>query len=178
MKPQFKNLSKGNKQKVGVVQTLMHRPELLLMDEPTASLDPLMQQEVLRMVHEAKANGATAFFSSHIISEVEELADSSRVIRGGVVVETVEVENLKRRSMRRARIRFQKPVKTQFLAKVPGVKILSQDNGQSILLQVEGEMDALIKTLAKHPVSEFGTERPTLEEIFMAYYAEKEEEAR
>ncbi|NIV36336.1 MAG: AAA family ATPase, partial [Anaerolineae bacterium] len=67
----IKNLSKGNKQKVGVVQALMHRPELLLLDEPTAGLDPLMQQEVYRLLREAQADGATVFFSSHIISEVE-----------------------------------------------------------------------------------------------------------
>ncbi|MBN2386195.1 MAG: ABC transporter ATP-binding protein [Anaerolineales bacterium] len=175
LKPQFKNLSKGNKQKVGVVQALMHRPELLLLDEPTSGLDPLMQQEVLRMVREARDQGATVFFSSHIISEVEELAERVGIIRHGQVAETVEVDTLKRRSLRRARVRFQKPVKTQFLARIPGITILVQDDSQSVLLQIEGEMDALIKALARHPVSEFETERPTLEEIFMAYYTEEQE---
>lgn len=95
LKPQFKNLSKGNKQKVGVVQALMHRPELLLLDEPTAGLDPLMQQEVLRMVREAKQEGVTVFFSSHIISEVEELAERVGIIREGRVAETVKLEVLR-----------------------------------------------------------------------------------
>jgi len=82
-----KNLSKGNKQKVGVVQALMHRPELLLMDEPTVGLDPLMQQEVYRLLREAQAEGATVFFSSHVISEVEALAQRVAIIREGVIAE-------------------------------------------------------------------------------------------
>jgi ABC-2 type transport system ATP-binding protein len=175
LKPQFKNLSKGNKQKVGVVQALMHRPELLLLDEPTAGLDPLMQQEVLRMVKEAKQDGATVFFSSHIISEVEQVAERVGIIRSGVVAETADVRDIKRRALWRARVRFGEAVETEFLSRVPGVRILSRDDGQSVILQIEGEMDALIKALARHPVSEFETERPTLEEIFMAYYAEGKE---
>jgi len=87
LKMAIKNLSKGNKQKVGVVQALMHRPELLLLDEPTFGLDPLVQQEVLRMVIEAQQAGATVFFSSHILSEVQEIAERVAIIRKGVVVE-------------------------------------------------------------------------------------------
>jgi len=149
---------------------------LLLLDEPTAGLDPLMQQEVLNMVREAKQEGATVFFSSHIISEVEELAERVGIIRQGRVAETVKVKDLKRRSLRRARVRFQEPVEVDILAAVPGVAVLSGEaRGQNFFLQVEGEMDSLIKALAGHPVSEFETERPTLEEIFMAFYTNGKE---
>jgi ABC-2 type transport system ATP-binding protein len=175
LKPQFKNLSKGNKQKVGVIQALMHRPELLLLDEPTAGLDPLMQQEVLRMVREAKSEGATVFFSSHIISEVEEIAERAGIIRKGRVVETADVQSLKRRSLRRARIRFRSPVDPQPFSLIPGVTVLSRDDGRSMTLQIEGEMDALIKELARHPVEDFETERSSLEETFMAHYEGGEE---
>lgn len=175
LKTPIKNFSKGNKQKVGVVQALMHRPELLLLDEPTGGLDPLMQQEVLRMLAEAQENGATVFFSSHIISEVQAVADRVAIIRDGKIVEVAETALLLNRSMRRVRIRFQQPTDVNALFNLPGVELLTQDDGLSVLLQVEGEMDALIKTLAQYPVSDFETQRTSLEEIFLAYYEGKED---
>lgn len=170
LKIQIKNLSKGNKQKVGIVQALMHRPELLLLDEPTFGLDPLMQKEVLRLVAEARDEGATVFFSSHILSEVQEIADRVGIIREGVVVEVAKTSTLINRSLRRAHIRFKQPVETQKLAVIPGVSVLAQGDGLSLTLQVEGEMDALIKALAAYPVVDFETERTSLEEVFLAYY--------
>jgi ABC-2 type transport system ATP-binding protein len=167
----IKNLSKGNKQKVGVVQALMHRPELLLLDEPTSGLDPLVQQEVLRLVADARAAGATVFFSSHVLSEVQETAQRVAIIRQGAVVEVAETAALINRAWRRVRVRFRQPVEVAGLARVPGVRLLEQDERRGVLLQVEGEMDALIKALAALPVSDFETERPSLEEIFRAYYA-------
>ena len=166
----IKNLSKGNKQKVGVVQALMHRPELLLLDEPTAGLDPLMQQEVYRLLREAQADGATVFFSSHIISEVEALADRVAIIREGVIVEEAKPSQLVSMAMRRIWVRFLEEVNPAPLAEVEGVTLLSQSNGLRVHLQVEGDLDALIKALASFPVSDFEIERPSLEEIFLAYY--------
>lgn len=174
LKMAIRNLSKGNKQKVGVLQALMHRPELLLLDEPTFGLDPLVQQEVLRMVVEARAQGATVFFSSHILSEVQEIAERVGIIRLGKVVEIAETSTLVDRSFRRVRVRFKQPVESQALSQIPGVTLLAQDDGMSISLQVEGEMDALIKEIAAYPVVDMETERPSLEEIFLAYY-EKEQ---
>ena len=171
LKMRVKNLSKGNKQKVGVVLALMHRPELLLLDEPTAGLDPLVQQEVLGLVAGAQADGATIFFSSHILSEVQQIAERVGIIRQGVVVEVAETETLINRSLRRVYLRFRQPVEIEKLTAIPGVTVLSQGDGLSLALQVEGEMDALIKALAAYPVLDFDTERPTLEEIFLAYYA-------
>jgi len=174
LKMAIRNLSKGNKQKVGVLQALMHRPELLLLDEPTFGLDPLVQQEVLQMVAEARAEGATVFFSSHILSEVQEIAERVGIIRQGKVVEVAETSALVNRAMRRVRVRFKQPVESQNLSQIPGVTLLSQDDGMSVSLQVEGEMDALIKEIAAYPVIDMETERPSLEEIFLAYY-EKEQ---
>jgi ABC-2 type transport system ATP-binding protein len=166
----IKNLSKGNKQKVGVVQALMPRPELLLLDEPTAGLDPLMQQEVYRLLREAQADGATVFFSSHIISEVEALAERIAIIRQGVIVEEAEPSQLISMALRRVRIRFREAVDPAPLASVEGVSLLSQSNGKEVTVQVEGEMDGLVKALAAFPVRDFETEHPSLEEIFLAYY--------
>jgi ABC-2 type transport system ATP-binding protein len=175
LKTPIKNFSHGNKQKVGVVQALMHRPELVLLDEPTGGLDPLMQQEVLRMLAEAQDNGSTVFFSSHIISEVQAVADRVAVIREGKIVEVAETASLLHRSMRQVRIRFQQPTEAEELYKLPGVELIAKDDGQGVLLQVEGAMDALIKTLAKYPVNDFETERTSLEEVFLAYYEGEED---
>ncbi len=172
LKRPVKNLSKGNKQKVGVVQALMHRPELLLLDEPTAGLDPLMQQEVLDLLREARADGATVFFSSHIISEVEEVAERVGIIRRGRIVEVSEVDALVRRALRRVTIRLKQPVAGTALAGLPGVKVLSTDR-TTLALEVEGEMDGLIKALAAWPVSDLETVRPSLEEVFLAYYQDE-----
>ena len=149
---------------------MMHRPELLMMDEPTFGLDPLMQQEVLTLISEAREEGATIFFSSHILSEVQEITDRVGIIRKGVLVEVADTSTLIDRSMRRARVRFKQPVESDELGQIPGVSILSRDDGTSFMLQVEGEMDPLIKALGSYPVSDFETERPSLEEIFLAYY--------
>jgi ABC-2 type transport system ATP-binding protein len=166
----IKNFSKGNKQKVGVVQALMHKPELLLLDEPTSGLDPLVQREVLRLIAEARRAGATVFFSSHILSEVEEIAERVAIIRRGVVIEVAEVASLTHRSLRRVRVRFRQAVETLALSHLPGVKLVDSDDRGGVVLQVSGDMDGLIKTLAAYHVSDFETERPTLEEVFLAYY--------
>jgi len=170
LKPQIKNLSKGNKQKVGVIQALMHRPELLLLDEPTSGLDPLMQQEVLALLREANATGATVFFSSHIMSEVENLAGRVAIIRAGEIVEVAGTENLTRRALNRLTVRFKKPVEAAELGKLPGVKILAGADGSSVTLQVQGDLEKLVQALGRLPVLDLETERPSLEEVFLTYY--------
>ncbi len=177
LKQPIRNFSKGNKQKVGVVQALMHRPPLLLLDEPTSGLDPLVQHEVLRMIAEAQAAGATVFFSSHVLSEVQAVAGRVAIIRRGEVIEVAETASLINRAIRRARIRFRNPVNSSTLGQTPGVKVLAEDSGTELLLQVEGEMDGLIKALAAYPVADFETQHPSLEEIFLAYYEHDREEA-
>jgi ABC-2 type transport system ATP-binding protein len=174
LKIPIKNFSKGNKQKVGIVQALMHKPELLLLDEPTGGLDPLMQQEVLRMLAEAQENGATVFFSSHIISEVQLVADRVAIIRSGKIVEVSETASLLNRSMRQVSIRFQQPTVADDLYNLSGVEVISKDE-MGVMLQVEGQMDDLIKTLAKYPINDFETKRTSLEEIFLAYYEGEED---
>lgn len=166
----IKNLSKGNKQKVGLVQALMHRPELLLLDEPTAGLDPLVQQTVLEMVREAQQAGATVFFSSHILSEVQAIAERVGIIRQGTLVEVAHTADLLRRSLRRLHLRFTGPVDPAPLVALPGVTLLAQPAPDSLHLEVSGEMDALVKALAAYPLQDLETERPSLEEVFLAFY--------
>ena len=170
LKPQIKNLSKGNKQKVGVIQALMHRPELLLLDEPTSGLDPLMQQEVLGLLRDANAAGATVFFSSHIMSEVESVAGRVAIIRAGEIVEVAGTESLTRRALNRLTVRFKSPVDLAALASLPGVALLSQAGQTAVTLQVAGDMQALVAALGALPILDLETERPSLEEVFLAYY--------
>jgi ABC-2 type transport system ATP-binding protein len=170
LKRPIKNLSKGNKQKVGVVQALMHRPELLMLDEPTGGLDPLMQQEVLGLIRQARSDGATVFFSSHIMSEVQAVADRVAMIRQGKIVEIAETGALINRALRHTTIQFKEPVDYGSLAALPGVTLLSRGDGTQVTLQVEGDMDGLIKALGAFPVLDLETTRPSLEEVFLAYY--------
>ena len=166
----IKNLSKGNKQKVGVIQALMHRPQLLLLDEPTSGLDPLKQQEVLDLIREANADGATVFFCSHIMSEVEQIASRVAIIRSGEIVEVADTSTLTQRSLNRLTIRFKRQVEFASLGDLPGVEILSQIDETSVTLQVAGDMEELVRALGSFPVLDMETERPTLEEVFLTYY--------
>jgi ABC-2 type transport system ATP-binding protein len=167
-----RNLSLGNKQKIGVVQALMHKPKLVLMDEPTTGLDPLMQQEVMSMLREATDHGSTIFFSSHIISEVESLAERVAIIRKGVVAEVLQVQDLQERAVRRVKVRFVRSIDGHAIASTPGIELISQDDSQLFMFQVEGDLDPFIKQLARYEVADLETQRPSLEEIFLNYYAD------
>ena len=172
----IKNLSKGNKQKVGLVQALMHKPRLLLMDEPTSGLDPLMQQEVYRLLREAKKSGTTIFFSSHIINEVENLADRVAIINQGVIVEEANPGNLVKMEVRQMQIRFKGLVDASCLDEVPGVTLVSHGNGSLATVRVEGDLDRLVKALGEYPISDISLQRQSLEEVFLSYYKTAKEE--
>jgi len=160
--------SRGNKQKVGVVAAFMSRPELLILDEPTTGLDPLVQQTVLEMVREARADGRTVFFSSHILPEVQAVCDRVGIIREGRLVETERVENLFARRMKRLSLTFpESPPAGAF--ELEGVTELER-NAQSITLEVRENLPQILATAAQHDVSDIETHNVTLEEIFLAYY--------
>jgi len=174
----IRNLSKGNKQKVGIVQALMARPEVLLLDEPTSGLDPLMQREVHRLLEEARAGGATVFFSSHVISEVEAIAERVAIIRRGVIVEETRPDRLINMSIRRIRLRFKQPVDVTPLTALEGISLAAKSSDMDVTLRVEGDMDQLIKALGAFPVSDVQTEHLSLEEVFLAYYNADKREAK
>ena len=167
----IKTLSKGNRQKVGLVQAFMHQPELLILDEPTSGLDPLVQQSFLTLVSEAKAAGQTVLMSSHIMSEVERVADRVGIIREGRLIALDTVARLRARSVRAVRITFAEPVPVARFDALPGVGDVRLD-GRVLHCRVTGSPDALIKTAARLTVTDLLCEEPDLEELFLTYYAE------
>ncbi|MEV0714424.1 ABC transporter ATP-binding protein [Asanoa sp. NPDC050611] len=167
----IKTLSKGNRQKVGLVQAFMHQPDLLILDEPTSGLDPLVQQTFLGLVRDAKAAGQTVFMSSHIMSEVEAVADRVGIIRAGRLVALDTVDRLRDRAVHRFEIVFAGPVDAAALAAVPGVSDLTVD-GPVVRLTLGANPDELIRVLARHRVASLRASEPDLEELFLAHYRE------
>jgi ABC-2 type transport system ATP-binding protein len=168
-----KALSKGNRQKVGIVQAFMHDPELLVLDEPTSGLDPLMQQTFLDLVREAKAAGRTVFMSSHVLSEVQRGADRAGLVRAGELVTVESVESLRERAPRRVEAQLATPAAADEFAALPDVHDVRVE-GAVLHCRVDGSPDALVKALARHTVLDLVVDEADLEEIFLGYYSQKE----
>jgi ABC-2 type transport system ATP-binding protein len=166
-------LSHGNRQKVGLVQAFMSHPDLLILDEPTTGLDPLMQREFLALVREARDDGQTVFLSSHILTEVEAVADTVAILRQGHLVVVESVEALKARALRRIDLTFSEPPPATALATVIGVREVHTTDTTAHLV-VEGSTADLIASLALYRVDNIVTHEPDLEEIFLAYYGNEE----
>lgn len=164
-------LSHGNKQKVGLVQAFAHRLKLIILDEPTLGLDPLIQQEFYALVDEVRAEGRTVFISSHILPEVERVCDRVGIIREGQLVAVEEVAALKRKRLRRMEITFTAPVPPSSF-ELPGVRDVVQV-GNTLCFWVEGvpgSLDGVVKRAAQFPLSDLKYEQATLEDIFLTYY--------
>jgi ABC-2 type transport system ATP-binding protein len=172
----IRTLSKGNKQKMGLVQALVHRPEVLILDEPTSGLDPLVQLEVERLLEEAVADGRTVFFSSHVLSEVERLSHAVAIIRSGLIVAVEDIARLKGRSVHILEVTFAEPPPADLFA-LPGVRELRRD-GNTVHVQSRDSLDAVIKAIGRHQVVDLRTEQPSLEDIFLAYYSGTETEEK
>jgi ABC-2 type transport system ATP-binding protein len=167
------DLSKGNKQKAGLIQALMSKPELLILDEPTSGLDPLVQHTFQKLLHEIAAEGRTVFLSSHVLSELEHIADRVGIIRAGKLVAIEDVEALKNRAVRHLRVRFAAEVPHERWTDIPGVsQVAIEDAGARFV--VEGSLDALVKVLARHEVTDLISEEPDLEEVFLSYYSDQD----
>ena len=162
-------LSKGNRQKVGLVQALMHRPELLVLDEPTSGLDPLVQRVFYELLREATAEGRTVFLSSHVLPEVQQVADRVGVIREGRLVLLDTVDALRARAFTRVEVTFAVAPPPAAFARLPGVREIER-RGAVVLLALEGEADALIKALAEHTVVALDIHEADLEDVFLSLY--------
>jgi ABC-2 type transport system ATP-binding protein len=169
-----KSMSRGNKQKVGLVAAFQDRPELLILDEPTSGLDPFVQLEFERLAREFRAEGRTLFVSSHMLPEVEHLCDRVGIVREGRLLALESIAALKERALQRLEIDFVGPVPADLFAGVPGVRDLTITDGR-LRCTVLGSVDALVKRAAACEVRTIRSIEPSLEEIFLAYYGAGEE---
>ena len=169
----IRSLSKGNRQKVGLVQALMHEPELLILDEPTSGLDPMLQQIFLGLAREAKAGGQTVFMSTHVLSEAQQTVDRVGIIRDGRMVAVESVEALRRRAVRRVEIHFDEAVAPDAFIGLDNVLDVATD-GPVLRCRLAGRADALVKAAARYPVDSVVIEEPDLEELFFTYYRDEE----
>jgi ABC-2 type transport system ATP-binding protein len=164
-------LSHGNKQKICIIQALMNKPDVLLLDEPTIGLDPLMQQEFYRLVAELQAEGRTVLFSSHILSEVERVCGRVAIIREGRILKVSAVSELKAMALRRLVITFAGSAPDGLFANLPKVREVVAE-GNCLRCTVRGSLDAVIKTLAAYEVKDVISQEPSLEDAFLSFYGE------
>lgn len=169
-----RTLSKGNKQKIGIIQAFMHDPELLILDEPTSGLDPLMQRRVKELIREAAFRGSTVFLCSHVLSEVEEVADRVGIIRGGSVAEIGRLTDLRAKTVREVGVVFAEEIGEdafEEFARLEGATVIHR-NLKSAHIRMEGAIDPLIKMVARHEVADLTVKEADLEDIFFTYYDE------
>ena len=166
-----RSLSKGNRQKVGILLTLFHRPELLVLDEPTSGLDPLVQQTVYALLRERLADGATVFFSSHVLAEVQQLAGRVAAIRAGRVELVDSVEALRARALTRVEVAFRAAPPPGAFAGLAGVRELGRHD-HSVALELHGSADRLVKALAQYEVLALDVHEADLEDVFLELYGE------
>ena len=162
------DLSYGNKKKVGIVQGLLHSPKLIILDEPTGGLDPLMQQTFFDLLREENKRGATVLFSSHILSEVQKLCDRVAIIKDGTIVKTERMDDLRKNSYLRCKLQSRGSVDRETFA-LPGVSML-EVGGEHVSFLYQGDVNTLMKVLAGMELRDALLEEPELEEIFMQYY--------
>ncbi|MFI6674312.1 ABC transporter ATP-binding protein [Kribbella sp. NPDC050470] len=163
-------LSRGNRQKVGIVQAFMHDPDLLILDEPTTGLDPIMQREFRELLRETRDAGRTVFLSSHVLSEVEAVADTVAILRAGRLVTVQSVQDLKDRARRRLDLTFADVPPLERIRCVPGVRELTVD-GRVAHLSITGSTATLIKAVAPYDVTNVVSHETDLEAAFLDYYS-------
>ncbi len=163
-------LSKGNRQKLGIIVAMFERPDVYLLDEPTSGLDPLMQRTFWELLRQEAARGAAVFFSSHVMSEVEEVCQRVGILRKGRLVAVEPIVSLKQRVLRRLEISFIAPVPANAFA-LPDVREIERHDS-TVILEVAGHLDEVIKRSAEFAVVDLSTEQVSLDEILLAYYRE------
>jgi ABC-2 type transport system ATP-binding protein len=165
----FREYSRGNKQKLAILLGLMHRPRLLILDEPTGGLDPLNQHAFYELLKEANAAGATAFLSSHILSEVEHTCTRVAILREGRLVQVAALAELHHIRFHHVEIDFAGPIPEDRIRAAAGVERVEIE-GQTVRCVVKGSFDPLIKALQEATVVTLNSHEPSLEETFLAYY--------
>jgi ABC-2 type transport system ATP-binding protein len=168
LRRRVREYSRGMKQKLGLVGAFQHDPELIVLDEPTEGLDPLVRETVFTMMAEARLRGATVFHSSHVLSEVDRTCDRVAILRRGRLVALMRVDDVRRASLRPMVVEFADEPPLEEL-RIPGVELVRRD-GRRCTLRVTGAPDALLRVLARFPVSYLAFPESNLEEAFAAFY--------
>jgi ABC-type multidrug transport system, ATPase component len=172
----IKSLSRGNRQKIGLIAALMHKPDLLILDEPTSGLDPLIQAEFNKIILEHKQEGKTTFISSHVLSEVQELCDQVAIIRDGKIVTHKSMQEIIDEAPRVVTVSSPHPHELDDITKgLQGVSNLHHKE-RAVSFNFSGDMNDLIKRLAKKPISNLAIEDTDLEQIFISYYQDDKEQ--
>ena len=166
------DLSSGNRQKIGLIQAFMNRPDVLIMDEPSSGLDPLVQREFHAMMREVAAEGRTVFLSSHTLSEVQRVADRVGILRHGRLIALESVAEMRSKAIRQVVFEFGSPVDPAVFDGVPGVRSVEATERRTVL-SFDGKMAALLKIAEQHDVLDVTTEEADLEEIFLTYYRDE-----
>ena len=167
------DLSRGNQKKISILQSLIHQPRLLIMDEPTTGLDPLMQAKFFDILREENSRGTTIFFSSHTLSEVQNMCRRVGIIREGKIIAVEDIETLRKKQLRKIQIEYDHPVKSSEIDCKGMIKPQVHENALNFMFS--GKMNDLLKFLAGKDIKDLIIEEPTLEEIFMHYYTGKKE---
>ena len=167
LKRRISDLSYGNKKKVGIVQGLLHQPKLIVLDEPTAGLDPLMQHKFFNLIREENKRGATVFFSSHILGEVQRLCNRVAIIKEGSVIDLQDIKTLQKDNYKKIRVTADGLEEKSF--QVDGVTELHKSNG-TVSFFYKGDINVIAKLISSGKISDLTVEDLTLEEIFMHYY--------
>lgn len=164
-----RSYSTGNKRKLGLILALMNKPDLLILDEPSTGLDPLMQQTFYQLMQDVRAEGRTVFLSSHILSEVQAICDRVAILRSGKLEAVQRVADLTHTDFRHVTLRFREPVGAEIVRGVPGVSGVSAD-GRTLHLQLMGDFDPLLRAINGQYVEDMEVVEPSLEEVFLKYY--------
>jgi len=171
------DLSSGNRQKVGLIQAFMNRPDVLIMDEPSSGLDPLVQREFQAMMGEVSAEGRTVFLSSHTLSEVQRVADRVGIIRHGRLIAVEAVAGLRSKAIRKVDLFFDDLVEATVFEPLPGVREVSVAD-HHVTLSFDGQMETLLKLVTeRYHLLDITTHEADLEEIFLTYYRDEDGEA-
>lgn len=167
LKRKINDLSYGNKKKVGIVQGLLHQPKLIVLDEPTSGLDPLIQRKFFDLIRDENARGATVFFSSHILGEVQKMCNRVAIIKDGGIINIQDIKTLQKDNYKRIVVEAADLDEGRF--NLDGVTNLERENG-AIRFYYKGDINKLMRLISESEVTDVTIEEPTLEEIFMHYY--------
>jgi ABC-2 type transport system ATP-binding protein len=169
LKRKIDDLSMGNRKKVSIVQSLLHKPKLLILDEPTTGLDPLMQANFFDLLRSENLKGMTIFYSSHILSEVQMLCKRVAIIKEGKIIKLEDIETLRKKQLKKVHIEFMDQLNEENFS-IRGIERFITRSGNRLSFMYSGDINELVGLLAGRKVVDLTIEEPSLEEIFMHYY--------